>query len=270
MRAIRRKMESRTGASITFALLLFLVCAILSSVIIVAATTASGRMSRLAETDRRYYAVTSAAELMKDLMKSKSVAVVTLTTSYSTVTYTDGIPGTAVADMNGETSASPTTEEYLIADFSKKQAGDINIDQDLLASRLAESAKTDSVQNTAGYAFLKETALSDRKLKLTSDLKRGNPQVDPLAVSIEADFDKYGNITFTVSNNGDNPFSQQLVLHANVSTSTYTAQEELAPTNHTEWTETEGDPPVEIPHSSEMIPTKTTTIELTTLSWEAD
>ena len=69
MKRIRRKLNSRKGASITFALLLFLVCAVLSSVIIVAATAASGRMSKIAETDQRYYAVTSAAELLKNLFK---------------------------------------------------------------------------------------------------------------------------------------------------------------------------------------------------------
>ena len=63
---ILTKLRSRTGASITFALLLFLVCAVLSSVIIVAASAAAGRMSGIAEADQRYYAVTSAAELLRD------------------------------------------------------------------------------------------------------------------------------------------------------------------------------------------------------------
>ena len=62
------KLRSRTGASISFALLLFLVCAVLCSVILTAATAASGRMSNMAETDQRYYAGTSAAELMKELI----------------------------------------------------------------------------------------------------------------------------------------------------------------------------------------------------------
>ena len=68
MQTIKRKLGSRRGASITFALLLFLVCAVLSSVIIVAATSSAGRMSKLAETDQRYYAVTSAADLVKELL----------------------------------------------------------------------------------------------------------------------------------------------------------------------------------------------------------
>ena len=75
---IRSRLTSEKGASITFALLLFLVCAMVSAVVIVAATTASGRMANIAEADQRYYAVTSAAELLKDSMSEKTVTVMTV------------------------------------------------------------------------------------------------------------------------------------------------------------------------------------------------
>ena len=83
-RAIRAKLTSNAGASITFALLVFLVCAMVSAVVLVAATTAAGRMKGIAATDERYYSVTSAAELLKDLLDEKSVSQVTTTagTSY--------------------------------------------------------------------------------------------------------------------------------------------------------------------------------------------
>ena len=76
MNRIRKKLASDRGASITFALLLFLVCAVLCSVIITAASTASGRMASLAETDQRYYTVTSAAELLRSLIDGQTVSVV--------------------------------------------------------------------------------------------------------------------------------------------------------------------------------------------------
>lgn len=66
MNAIRAKLRSQRGASITFALLLFLVCAVVSSVVIVAGTAAAGRMAKLPDMDQRYYAVTSAAGLLRD------------------------------------------------------------------------------------------------------------------------------------------------------------------------------------------------------------
>ena len=75
MKAISSKLKSESGASISFALLLFLVCAVVSSIVIVAGTTVSGRLSQMAEMDQRYYAVTSAARLLIDLIDEKSVVV---------------------------------------------------------------------------------------------------------------------------------------------------------------------------------------------------
>lgn len=75
MRSVKKKLGSRAGASITFALLLFLVCAVVSSVVIVAATAAAGRLSQLPRMEQRYYAVTSAAGLLRDTIDARVVTV---------------------------------------------------------------------------------------------------------------------------------------------------------------------------------------------------
>ena len=75
MSRVEKKLKSERGASITFALLLFLVCAVVSSIVIVAATATSGRMSKLAENDQRYYAVTSAAEMLKKMLDGQAIIV---------------------------------------------------------------------------------------------------------------------------------------------------------------------------------------------------
>ena len=66
MQAIRNKIRSRRGASLTFALLLFLVCAVVGSLVLAAGFAAGGRLAGLAESEQRYYAVNSAAELIVD------------------------------------------------------------------------------------------------------------------------------------------------------------------------------------------------------------
>ena len=75
LQKLKQKLKSQTGASITFALLLFLVCAVVGSVVLTAGTAAAGRMSELAKMDRRYYSVTSAAQLLRDTMDGKQVSV---------------------------------------------------------------------------------------------------------------------------------------------------------------------------------------------------
>jgi hypothetical protein len=74
--SLRRKLSSQRGASITFGLLLFLVCAIITSVILVAGTTAAGRLSGMATNEQRYYSVVSSAEVVKDLLDNKSETVI--------------------------------------------------------------------------------------------------------------------------------------------------------------------------------------------------
>ena len=58
------KIRSNRGASLIFALLLFLVCTVIGSVVLAAGTASAGRMSKLGESDQRYYSVTSAAQLL--------------------------------------------------------------------------------------------------------------------------------------------------------------------------------------------------------------
>lgn len=73
MNLIHHKLRSRRGASLSIALLLFLVCLAVASVVLAAGTAASGRLSELREADQRYYSVTSAAELVRDLVSSEPV-----------------------------------------------------------------------------------------------------------------------------------------------------------------------------------------------------
>ena len=58
------------------ALFLFLVCAVVGSVVLTAGTAAAGRRAQIESSDQRYYSVTSAADLVKDLMTDGSVETV--------------------------------------------------------------------------------------------------------------------------------------------------------------------------------------------------
>lgn len=74
-RIVLNKLRSRKGASITFALLAFLVCAVVGAVLLASASAAAGRLSGLAESDQRYYAVTSAAQLFCDTLDGQSFTI---------------------------------------------------------------------------------------------------------------------------------------------------------------------------------------------------
>jgi hypothetical protein len=76
---IYRKLNSKRGASLAMALLLFLVCMAVSSVVLTAATVAAGRLSELVKMDQRYFSVTSAAELLRSDIETELVVVCTKT-----------------------------------------------------------------------------------------------------------------------------------------------------------------------------------------------
>lgn len=69
------KLKTERGATLLLALLLFMVCCAVGIVVLTAGTASSGRTAELARMDRRYYSVTSAVNLLAELVDGKTVAV---------------------------------------------------------------------------------------------------------------------------------------------------------------------------------------------------
>ena len=226
---IRNKLRSQTGASISFALLLFLVCAVLCSVILTAVTAASGRMSSLAETDQRYYAVTSAAELLKDLFDEETVQIEKITTGKREETY-----------KNGSVSSSTTYGN----DYSLKLNSEVVNDSSPSFSSIVTDAAYKYFNSVEGGDFSPQSPYS---LKIEPDID-GN--TDSLAVDIKEVIDSNGNITLTV---GDQ-FKIELVFSASV---TGPMTNEAAGTSTTEI----------ISDNKYTIETEMTKTETTTLTW---
>lgn len=74
--SLRAKLRSSSGASLLFALLLFLVCITVGSVILTSGTAAAGRASQAASMERNYSAVSSAAELLCSEFEGNTLTVV--------------------------------------------------------------------------------------------------------------------------------------------------------------------------------------------------
>ena len=71
MNAARKKLKSRSGATILMALLFFLVAAMVSAVIISAATTATKTVKTRRDNQQAYLTCSSAAEYLRDLLLGK-------------------------------------------------------------------------------------------------------------------------------------------------------------------------------------------------------
>lgn len=67
-KCVRRRLQSERGASLFMALMLFLVCMVVSSVVLAAATTFMGVNVTRGKSDQRYYSVSSAVKLFSSWM----------------------------------------------------------------------------------------------------------------------------------------------------------------------------------------------------------
>ena len=189
MNTIKQKLRSRTGASITFALLLFLVCAVLCSVILAASTAAAGRMSKIAETDQRYYSVTSAAEVLTDLIDGKTVSIVEVTVTPYTTTYSNG------TQSGGPTPGTPVTSCYIVEEQ--------DVTDSLLtdANKIGGSITIDSFPKDAAKSVYNGTPVANRSLTLTSAFSgAAGMEYDALSVAMRENIDTDGNISFTLYN----------------------------------------------------------------------
>ncbi len=89
MKAVQRKLCDRSGATLTVALLFFIMCAAAGSVILAAATTSTGRLAELQASDQNYYAVVSAAKLLRDEIDGQMISVGQTETKIVTTTRTE-------------------------------------------------------------------------------------------------------------------------------------------------------------------------------------
>lgn len=89
MNAVQRKLQDRSGATLTVALLFFIMCAAAGSVILAAATTSTGRLAELQASDQNYYAVVSAAKLIRDEIDGETISVGQTETKTVTTTRTE-------------------------------------------------------------------------------------------------------------------------------------------------------------------------------------
>lgn len=111
MNAVQRKLHDRSGATLTVALLFFIMCAAAGSVILAAATTSTGRLSQLQASDQNYYAVVSAAKLIRDEIDGQTIGVKQTETKTTTVTTKTDNGGTS-DDTSDDTIIEETKIEY--------------------------------------------------------------------------------------------------------------------------------------------------------------
>ncbi|MBQ7144708.1 MAG: hypothetical protein IJR65_06075 [Oscillospiraceae bacterium] len=262
-RSIRMKLRSARGASITFALLLFLVCAVVGSVVLAAGTAASGRLSRLNEQDRRYYAVTSAAGLFRDALDGQryTIRCSEVVGQTSTTVYTYPVSGeptvsdpVTVTDGAAEYSAEVAcgSQNWLISTAGKSLLADAAV-QWLMGD--AERTVVNAWNAGGGYG-------GSWTLTLEQDVSEGETR-RVAKIRVEAVMDANANLLLTFTNAEGDPFSVTVRLSADVKRNE--DEPAVSPNGKASVTETddEGTTTVETTEKSIVTTERTTTITWT-------
>ena len=223
------KLKSPRGASITFALLLFLVCAVVGSIVLAAGSAASGRLSKLAESDGRYYAVTSAAELLRDSVADHSYV---LTMEKQTVlktqsVFTRPVGGTDWIGPSAEPTPVPDgdpTYSYVLqsgAAASELSSRDgismlANSSLDLIVGRTVMFDEADpsvpwTAASSAPAAWTEADGTREFTLKLT---EVSGVDTDGAKVQVESVLLPNGDLTLTVENTEGAPYTLRLFFRA--------------------------------------------------------
>ena len=211
-----KKLKSDSGTSIVFALILFLICAAVSSVIITAATASAGRLSRLAKTEKKYYSVTSAAAALKNMIEGRQVTVERSVTATTTVTV---YPEDTSRDRESERAVEDTTEikmgdhsGKILCTYRQDESGYDSFNPDFgqtgeiksfiptdAAQRLVETTLTGSSDDMAFPAsahYRSEEEPIEKQLYIIPE----DDMPDSIAVIIREAIFNDGTLSFTITN----------------------------------------------------------------------
>lgn len=234
---IQKKLRSEKGATITFALLLFLVCAVLAVVIIIASTAAAGRMSGLSEADQEYYSVTSASQLLKDSLGDQSITIAEVKDIETTTSYKEE------GDVNSIDASSDDSIYLLANELDELRSGHIIYDGDWYAPNYGSLENGEKLGRYFAYQYAKLVSSLSSGGSSSASME-GTLHLEVTSDNIGADIDwkmtvgddNDGDLTFQVRSIGDDPFIQTAGFEVDqkISYDTVTLEEEDADRNRDE------------------------------------
>jgi len=152
MNEVQRKLHDRSGATLTVALLFFIMCAAAGSVILAAATTSTGRLSQLQASDQNYYAVVSAAKLIRDEIDGQTISVGQKETKIVTTTRTEKKETDASgAEVTVVEETTKTEYSYSNPAFEHPEditAGAVNTSKTTTETAITSETEFESFSNT--------------------------------------------------------------------------------------------------------------------------
>ncbi len=262
LRAAGSKLRSDRGASITMALLFFIVCAVIGSVVLAAGSASAGRMSSMTATDQRYFSVSSAAQLIREQIEGSSVTVVSERTILEEVTREYYLNAEGEAETRN--TATTVSSDPLYPRFSAQIDG-VSISR---GSSLLADAAIDLIFGQDTYDFASQTAwdhtIGTVSSAVTKDLvidpKIGGASDPDLLVDVHAVLNTDGTMTLSFTNtNGSEKYTLIFTCTPHFSTQNSEHQNSLS------YSVVEKEPETNIFISTESL--EVTSVRTNTVTW---
>lgn len=176
MNAVQRKLHDRSGATLTVALLFFIMCAAAGSVILAAATTSTGRLSQLQASDQNYYAVVSAAKLIRDEIDGQTISVGQTETKTVTTTRTEkketDASGAEVTVVEETTKTEYSYTTPVFEHLNDTTAGAVNTSKTTTGTTITSETKFDSFGSMEHF-FLLDALQKDQNIGTEGQKRTG-------------------------------------------------------------------------------------------------
>lgn len=176
MNAVQRKLHDRSGATLTVALLFFIMCAAAGSVILAAATTSTGRLSELQASDQNYYAVVSAAKLLRDEIDGQTIGVKQTETKTVTTTRTEkkekDASGEEVTVVEETTKTEYSYSNPVFEHLKDTTTGTGNRSKTTTGTAITSETKFDSFGSTDHF-FLLDALQKDQNIATEGQKRTG-------------------------------------------------------------------------------------------------
>ena len=170
------------------ALLLFLICATLASIVLAASTTTAGQATTLKKGEQSYYAVTSAAKLFRDELNGQTVVIEQKQTGTDYSLKIDGATTPSTLLQNVAYSKMGGTSSSWNNKFD--DAGSVTL------SPLSLTATGASSEKVAAAVAVTATPSVDADGNITFDFRQGAEGGDSyeLELKVTADVDSYEDV----------------------------------------------------------------------------
>lgn len=176
MNAVQRKLYDRSGATLTVALLFFIMCAAAGSVILAAATTSTGRLSQMQASDQNYYAVVSAAKLIRDEIDGQTISVGQKETKTVTTTRTEkketDASGAEVTVVEETTKTEYSYSAPVFEHLNDTTAAAVNRSKTTTGTAITSETEFDSFGSTDHF-FLLDALQKDQNIGTEGQKRTG-------------------------------------------------------------------------------------------------